>query len=104
MNIHYDRLKEIFGDNMRLLYSDTDSLKLLIENMNPYKLEGRSKDSIHTSNLFSDTVFPLEPGGNKKCSGCSKFENGECPCKEYNPKAPKTYQEKRNNQMKLVKS
>ena len=104
MNTHYDRLKEIFGDNMRLLYSDTDSLKLLIENMNPYKLEDRLKVSFHTSNFFSDTVFPLEPGQNKKCSGCSKFENGECPCKEYNPKAPKTYEEKRINQIKLVKA
>ena len=25
MNIHYDRLKETFGDNIRLLYTDTDS-------------------------------------------------------------------------------
>ena len=31
MNIHYDRLKEIFGDNMCLLYRDTDSLKLFIK-------------------------------------------------------------------------
>ena len=66
MNIHYDRLKEIFGDNMRLLYTDTDSLKLLIKNMNPYKLDNRLKDHIDTSNFPSDTVFPLEPGRNKK--------------------------------------
>ena len=31
MNIHYDRLKETFGDNMCLLYRDTDSLKLFIK-------------------------------------------------------------------------
>ena len=39
INIHYDRLKEIVGDNMRLLSTDTDGLELLIKNMNPYKLE-----------------------------------------------------------------
>ena len=31
MNIHYDRLKEVFGDNMHLLHTDFDSLKLLIK-------------------------------------------------------------------------
>ena len=39
INIHYDRLKEIFGDNIPLLYTDTDSLKLLMKNINPYKLD-----------------------------------------------------------------
>ena len=28
----YDRLKEVFGKNMKLLYTDTDSLKLHIKN------------------------------------------------------------------------
>ena len=31
MSIHYDRLKEIFGDKMQLLYTDTDSWELLIK-------------------------------------------------------------------------
>ena len=34
--------------------------------------------------------------------GCLKFENGECPCKEFNPNAPKTYEEKRINQLRSV--
>ena len=41
MNIHYDRLKQIFSDNMRLLYTDNDSLKLFIKNTNPYELDER---------------------------------------------------------------
>ena len=40
----------------------------------------------------SDTAFPLEPGKNEKRFGCLKFENAECPCEEYNSKAPKTYE------------
>ena len=92
MNIHYDRLKEFVGDNMRFLYTDTDSLKLLIKNINPYKLDDRLKDYIDTSIFSSDTAFPLEPGKTEKRFGCLKFENAECPCEEYNPKAPKRYE------------
>ena len=58
MNIHYDRLKEIVSDNMQLLYTDTDSLKLLIKNTNPVELDDRLKDYINNSNFSSDTVFP----------------------------------------------
>ena len=58
MNIHYDRLKEIVSDNMQLLYTDTDSLKLLIKNTNPVELDNRLKDYINNSNFSSDTVFP----------------------------------------------
>ena len=103
MNIHYDRLKEIFGDHMRLLYTDTDSLKLLIKNINPCKLNNILKDYIDTSNFPSDTVFPLELDKNKKRFGCLKFENGDCPCEEYNSKVPKTYKEKWINQIKSIK-
>ena len=94
MNIHYDRLKEIFGDNMRLLFTDTDSLKLLIKNINTCKLDNILKDYIDTSNFSSDTVFPLELDKNKNRFACLKFENGDCPCEEYNSKVPKTYEEK----------
>ena len=104
MNIHYDKLKIFFGDNMQLLYTETDSVKLLIKNTNPYELDDRLKHYIDTSNFSSDTVIPLEPGKNEKCFGCLKFENGQCPCKEFNAKPPKTYQEKRINQLRSVKS
>ena len=81
MNIHYHRLKQIFGDNLQLLYTDTDGLKVSV-----------------------DTIFPLEPGKNEKCFECLKFENSEYPCKEVNAKAPKTFEEKRINQLKSVKA
>ena len=60
MNNYYDRLKQIFGDNLRLLYTDIDGLKVSV-----------------------DTIFPLEQGKNKKYFGCLKFENSECPRKEF---------------------
>ena len=104
MNIHYDGLKQIFGDNLQLLYTDTDSLKLSIKNTNPYELDDRLKDYIDTSNFSVDTIFPLEPGKKEKCFGSLKFENGECARKEFNAKAPKTFEEKRSNQLKSVKA
>ena len=58
MNIHFDRLKEIFGDDMELLYTETDSLKLLIKKTNPVELDDRLKHYIDTSNFSIDTVFP----------------------------------------------
>ena len=62
MNIHYDRLQRIFGKNMQLLYTDTDSLKLLIKNTDPYELDDRLKDYISTFNFSFNAAFPLEPG------------------------------------------
>ena len=73
---------------MLLLYTDTDSLKLLRKNVNPYKLDVRLKDYIDTSNFSNDIVFPLEPGKNEKRFECLKFENGEGSCQKYSSKEP----------------
>ena len=94
MNINYNRLQGIFGNNMQLLYTDTDNLKLLIKITNPYELD----------DIKINTVFPLEPDKNEKCFGYLICENGECSCIEYNAKAPKTYEEKRINQLRSVKA
>ena len=84
MNIHYDRLKEKFGNNMMLLYTYTDSLKLLIKKCDPYELKKLGlEDYIDTSNFSTDPIFTLDLGENVKCFGCLKFENGECPCFEF---------------------
>ena len=95
MNIYYDRLTEKFKGKMQLLYTGTDSLKLFIKNTNPYELKKHGLENlIDTSNFSIDTIFSLEPGKNEKCFGCLKFENGECPCLEFNSKAPKRYEKK----------
>ena len=43
---------------MQLLYTHTDSLKLLIKNTNPYELDHRLKNYIDTSNFSVDIIFP----------------------------------------------
>ena len=80
-------------------------MKLFIKNTNPYELKKHGLENlIDTSNFSIDTIFSLEPGKNEKCFGCLKFENGECPCLEFNSKAPKTYEEKRINQLRSIKA
>ena len=39
MFLNYVRLRKSFNDKVRHLYKDTDSLKLLIKYINPYKLK-----------------------------------------------------------------
>ena len=98
------RLKTVFGNNMRLLYIDTDRLKSIIKNTNPYELDDRLKDYVDNSNFSVDTIFPSEQGKNEKYFGSLKFENGECPCRDHNAKAPKTREEKIINQLRSVKA
>ena len=94
-------MKKIFKDNLELLYTDTDSFKLIIKNTDPYELKKHGLENyIDTSNFSTDTIFPLDPGKNEKCFGYLKFENGQCPCFEFNSKAAKTYEEKRINQLR----
>ena len=105
ISIHYDRLKIIFSDNMQFLYTGTDSFELFIENTNPNELRKHGLENfIDTSNFSTDTIFPFKAGKNEKCFGCLKFENGQCPTKEFNSKAAKTYEEKRINQLRSVKA
>ena len=104
MSIHYNRLKITFSDNMQFLYTDTDNFKLFIKNTNPYELRKHGLENFtDTSNFSTDTIFPLKAGKNEKCFGCLKFENSQCPTKEFNAKAAKTYEEKRINQLRSVK-
>ena len=89
---------------MSLLYNDTDSFKLLIRNNNPEVKKHSLENYIDTSNFPIHTIFPVEPGRNEKWFGCLKFENGECPCFEWNTKATKTYEGKRINHVRLIKA
>ena len=67
MNINSNKLKKIFAHNMTLLYTDTDSFKLLIKNCNLYDLKKHGlEDYLDTSNFSADTIFSLKPGKNEK--------------------------------------
>ena len=77
----------------------------MYKNTNPYDLKKHGlEDLFDKSNFSKNTIFPLVPGMNEKCLGLLKFENGECPCKEFNATAPKTSEEKRINQVTNTKA
>ena len=67
---------------MSLLYTDTDSFKLLTRNNNPDELKKHSLENYIDTYNFPIHTIPVEPGKNEKRFGCLKFENGECPCFE----------------------
>lgn len=90
---------------LKLCIENTNQYKLCIENTNPYDLKKHGlEDLFDTSNFSKNTIFPLVPGMNEKCLGLLKFENGGCPCKEFNARAPKTSEEKRINQVTNTKA
>ena len=56
MFMNYERLKEVYKDNMHLFYTDTDSLELLIKNINPYILDETLLNYFDISNFKPSTI------------------------------------------------
>ena len=54
--MNYERLKEVYKDNMHLFYTDTDSLELLIKNINPYILDETLLNYFDISNFKPSTI------------------------------------------------
>ena len=104
MSTNYDRLQEVYKDNMHLFYTNTDSFQLLIKNINPYILDEKVLNCCDFSNFKPSTIFPLRPGMNEKVRGRLEFENGENPAKEFDAKAPKTYEDIFSNKKIYSKS
>ena len=60
------RLKEHYGkDNVEVVYTNTDSVKLYVEGKDVYDTRG-IEDIIDTSNFSKITDKPLIPGINEK--------------------------------------
>lgn len=61
------QLKEIFGDRIFLMYTDTDRFKVHIESEDTYQeFMTHFKDKMDTSNIKKDTRLPYIPGLNRK--------------------------------------
>lgn len=72
------QLKEIFGDRIFLMYTDTDRFKVHIESEDTYQeFMTHFKDKMDTSNIKKDTRLPYIPGLNRKVLMLLKDENGD---------------------------
>lgn len=74
-DFHYNHILSNFGNNAKLLYTDTDSLIYQFENTNFYEHMKKNLKFFDTSNYSPDNIFNM-PLVNKKVLGCFKDENG----------------------------
>ena len=90
-DFYYNVLKKNYGDNVSLIYSDTDSFLLEFQNIDIYSELGKKPlmDYMDTSNFPSD--HKLFSNANKGKLGLLKSETADLAIKEAYCLAPKTY-------------
>ncbi|CAH1643155.1 unnamed protein product [Spodoptera littoralis] len=74
-NFHYDFIKNKYGDNVKLCYTDTDSLLYLIHTQNFYKDLNENIIKFDTSNFDFNNPYSI-PKINNKIPGLFKDELG----------------------------
>ena len=76
-DFHYNYVKPKYGDNVELLFTDTDSLMYEIKTEDFYKdISDDVKDKFDTSNYPSNHPSGIPTGINKKVLGMMKDEAG----------------------------
>ena len=76
-DFHYNYMKQKYGDNAILCFTDTDSLKYLIQTEDFYKdISVDVKDKLDTSNYPPNHPSGILSGRNKKVLGMMKDEAG----------------------------
>ena len=81
---YYNYLKQKYGDRIKLLFSDTDSLMCEIQTEDFYKdISGDVKDRFDTSNFPENHPSGIPTGINKKVLGKMKDEAGGKTIKEF---------------------
>ena len=88
-DFYYNTLKARYGENVRLLYTDTDSLIVHVQTDDLYKDMSLNADLYDTSNYQSD--HPLFSTANKKIIGKFKDELGGQLLTEFIGIRPKMY-------------
>ena len=74
-NFYYNYIKKKYGDKVKLLFTDTDSMKLLIQTEDFYKdISEDIKDWFDTSNYPPNHPSSIPSGFNKKVLGMFKDE------------------------------
>ncbi|XP_033115278.1 uncharacterized protein LOC117115545 [Anneissia japonica] len=86
---YYDKLKPMYGDRVKLLYTDTDSMFLKITTEDVYADMRENLDWFDTSNYDKDSMLYSEK--NKKVPGKMKDELGGTIMTEFVALKPKMY-------------
>jgi len=94
-DFYYNEIKARYGDKVKLLYTDTDSLVMLIETADIYEDMWENSDLYDTSNYEEDFKtskgHTLHSAKNKKVIGKFKDECGGHPIAEFVALRPKMY-------------
>ena len=88
-DFYYNKLKKTYGEKIKLLYTDTDSVIVRVQTGNIYADMERNLDEYDTSNYPSD--HPLYSTNNKKVIGKFKDELGGKVMTEFVGIRPKMY-------------
>ena len=89
---HYGFIREMYGDNARLLFTDTDSLAYEIQTKDFYKgITPHIQERFDTSNYPADHPSGIPSGVNKKVIGMFKDECGGKIMKGFVGLRPKAY-------------
>ena len=78
---HYDYIKNKYGNNSRLLFTDTDSLMYEIKTEDFYEVFGKDNEMIHFSNYSTKSKYYDD--SNKVVIGKMKDETGGVTIKEF---------------------
>ena len=78
MQMMWMKLKNHFKERTTLLYTDTDSFKIMIDSDDAYKeLNAHFSDDLGTSNFNENTLLQITPGKSEKESFKFKEECGD---------------------------
>ena len=91
-DFHYNYIKPKYGENAKLLFTDTDSLMYEIKTQDSYKdISADVESKFDTSNYPKEHPSGIKTGLNKKVIGIMKDECGGKQIKEFVGLRPKLY-------------
>ena len=106
-DMFYNKIRKAYGENTKLLYSDTDSFIIQINGMHSF-MEGIKHEALQgfvdTSNFPSNPLHPLYSTDYKGKLGAIKSETSVHPIKQFVGLSPKCYSLKLHDDSSMATS